>query len=101
MLVPLVEGGGGVPVINGAEGVGVGVGVGVEPTFAVCPVNARLFNSTLEFEELIFAVMMSSRPSPFTSPKVTEFGPDPVAKAILVWKVPLPMPNKTLALLER
>ena len=56
--------------------------------------------STLAVLELRFAVMMSSLPSPFTSPKVTEAGPDPVAKSVLGRKVPLPLPKSTLALLE-
>ena len=47
-------------------------------TVAVCPLNARLFNSTLPLEP--FAVIISSLPSPFTSPKVTERGLDPVSK---------------------
>ena len=34
--------------------------------------------STLVVLELLFAVMMSSLPSPFTSPKVTDFGASPV-----------------------
>jgi hypothetical protein len=88
VLEPLEEGGVGVPVISGAVGVGVGVGVGLGvgvgvgvgvgavPTLAVCPVNARLFKSTLTLleEEPEFAVMISNLPSPFTSPKVTELG---------------------------
>jgi hypothetical protein len=98
VLEPLEEGGVGVPVINGAVGVGVGegvgvgvglgvgvgvgVGVGAVPTLAVCPVKARLFKSTLALDEpkIAFAVMMSSLPSAFTSPKLTEEGLDPVAK---------------------
>ena len=36
-------------------------------------------SSTLTLAELKFAVIMSSLPSPFTSPKVTEAGLDPVA----------------------
>ncbi len=54
---------------------------------------------TLELLEPKFAVMMSSLPSPFTSPKVTEFGLVPVAKSVLGRKVPLPLPKSTLALL--
>ena len=55
--------------------------VTVGAIFAVCPVKAMLFKSTLALLDTLFAVMMSSLPSPFTSPKVTEVGPDPVAKA--------------------
>jgi hypothetical protein len=49
-------------------------------TVAVCPVKGMLFKSTLAFPELKFAVVMSSLPSPFTSPKATESGPSPTAK---------------------
>ena len=45
-----------------------------------------------------FEVMMSSLPSPFTSPKVTNIGTDPVKKSVLALKVPLPLPKRTLAL---
>ena len=54
------------------------VTVGV--TLAVCPVKARLFKRTLAFPELKFAVVISSLPSPFRSPKATESGPSPAAK---------------------
>ena len=57
----------------------VTVGTGTT-TLAVCPVKAMLFNSTLALLEVEFAVRISSLPSPFTSPKVTEFGLVPVAK---------------------
>ena len=43
---------------------------------------------------------MSSLPSPFTSPSVTENGPVPVAKVCRAWKVPSPLPKSTLALAE-
>ena len=45
-------------------------------TVAVCPVKAMLFKSTLTLEtlETLFAVIMSSLPSPFTSPKFTPRG---------------------------
>ena len=56
--------------------------------------------STLALEVPPFAVMMSSMPSRFTSPKVTEVGAFPVAKMASVLKVPLPLPNNTLTLLE-
>ena len=54
--------------------------VGTETTFAVCPVKARLFKSTLALLEVEFAVTMSSLPSAFTSPKVTSYGKAPTAK---------------------
>ena len=58
-------------------------------------------NSTLTLLEVPFAVMMSSLPSPFTSPKVTERGASPVARGGReVIKVPLPLPKSTLALSE-
>ena len=38
--------------------------------------------STLALAEPLFAVTISSMPSPFTSPKETEFGPVPVAKVV-------------------
>ena len=43
-----------------------------------------LLKRTLALEEPLFAVMMSRFPSPFTSPKVTEIGADPVPKSTLV-----------------
>ena len=46
------------------------------------------------------AVMISSMPSPFTSPKVTGRGPEPVRKVCWAWKVPSPLPKSTLTLLE-
>jgi hypothetical protein len=52
----------------------VTVGAATLETFAVCPVKAMLFNSTLASLEVVFAVMMSSLLSPFTSPKLTENG---------------------------
>ena len=55
--------------------------VTVGAIFAVCPMKAMLFKSTPALSAPLFAVMMSSLPSPFTSPKVTVVGPDPVAKA--------------------
>ena len=58
----------------------VTVGAATFETFAVCPVKAMLFKSTLALLEPLFAVMRSSLPSPFTSPSVTEFGREPVAK---------------------
>ena len=54
--------------------------VTVGAIFAVCPMKAMLFKSTPALSAPLFAVMMSSLPSPFTSPKVTVVGPDPVAK---------------------
>ena len=59
-----------------------------------------VFKSTLALSEPSLAVMMSSLPSPFTSPKVTEYGSVPVAKSVLGRKVPLPLPKRTLALSE-
>ena len=56
------------------------VTVGGATTVAVCPVKAMLFKSTPALFELEFAVRISSLPSPFTSPKVTEFGLVPVPK---------------------
>ena len=56
--------------------------------------------STLALEVPPFAVMMSSMPSRFTSPKVTEVELVPVAKFTAAPKAPLPRPNNTLALLE-
>ena len=54
--------------------------------------------STLALLESLFAVMMSSLLSPFTSPKVTDFGASPVLGAGReVIKVPLPLPKSTLA----
>ena len=47
-----------------------------------------------------FAVMMSSLPSLLISSKLTEDGLVPTAKSVLVAKVPLPLPNSMLALLE-
>ena len=58
----------------------VTVGDATFETFAVCPVKAMLFKSTLALLEPLFAVMRSSLPSPFTSPSLTEFGREPVAK---------------------
>ena len=49
-------------------------------TVAVCPVKAMLFQSTLAFPEMKFAVVISSLPSPFRSPKATAIGPSPAAK---------------------
>ena len=49
--------------------------------------------------EIKFAVMMSSLPSPFTSPKVAEIGFNPVAKSVLGRKVPSPLPKSTLTVL--
>ena len=49
-------------------------------TVAVCPVKAMLFKSTLVLPELKFAVVISSLPSPFRSPKATAIGPSPAAK---------------------
>ena len=43
---------------------------------------------------------MSSNPSPFTSPKVTENGLVPVANVCWPLKVPLPLPKSTLTLAE-
>ena len=62
----------------------VTVGAAGAVTFAVCPVKAMLFKSTLALAEPKLAVMMSSLPSPFTSPKVTDIGLVPVAKSVLV-----------------
>ena len=76
------------------------VTVGGAVTVAVCPVKARLFKSTLALLEPEFAVMISSLPSRFTSPKATERGLNPVAKSVLVPKVPLPLPKSMLALAE-
>ena len=76
------------------------VGAGVTATEAVCPVNAMLFKSTLEVLSKVFAVMMSSLPSLFTSPKVKKYGPLPVAKVCWPWKVPSPLPRSTLVLAE-
>ena len=62
-----------------------------------------VFKSTLTLLEVPpFAVMMSSMPSRFTSPKVTELGASPVAKSVLLSKAPgtLPLPNSTLAVSE-
>ena len=75
------------------------VTVGGAATVADCPVKAMLFKSTLALAELLFAVMMSSLPSPFTSPKVTPNGSEPVAKSDLGPKVPLPLPKSTLEVL--
>ena len=58
----------------------VTVGAATFETLNVCPVKARLFKSTLALELPIFAVIMSSLPSPFTSPKVEAIGRVPVAK---------------------
>ena len=56
----------------------------IASTLAVCPVKARLFNSTLALLLLISAVIMSNLPSPFTSPKAPENCTLlPVAKSIL------------------
>ena len=44
--------------------------------------------------------MISSLPSPFTSPKVADREFVPVAKVTAFLKVPLPLPKSTLALLE-
>ena len=46
--------------------------------------------------------MISSLPSPFTSPKATErvLDPDPIEKVCWLWNVPLPLPNKTLVVPE-
>ena len=54
---------------------------------------------TLTLLDKLLAVMMSSLPSPFTSPKETERGFCPVAKSALGPKVPLPLPKSTLAVL--
>ena len=56
------------------------VTVGAVATVAVCPVKAMLFKNTPALFDREFAVMISSLPSPFTSPKATEFGLVPVAK---------------------
>ena len=74
------------------------VTVGGATTVAVCPVKAMLFKSTPALLKPIFAVMMSSLPSRFTSPKVTERGLVPVAKSVLGPNVPLPLPKSTLEL---
>ena len=52
----------------------VGAAGAVVSMVAVCPVKARLSKRTLTLAEKRFAVMMSSLPSPFTSPKATERG---------------------------
>ena len=70
--------------MEGAAGGTMSDGVTVAEIVAVCPVKARLFNSTLAVLDPLFAVMMSSLPSPFTSPMETEFGAVPVAKVACV-----------------
>jgi len=62
-----------IEVIEGASG-------GMASTVAIYPVKATLFKSTLAFPEPEFAVVMSSLPSPFRSPKATAIGPSPTAK---------------------
>ena len=70
----------------------------LEVTVGPVTTVVMLFKSTLALLELKFAVMMSSLPSPFTSPSVTDCGLAPVAKVCWAWKVPLPLPKSTLAL---
>ena len=60
--------------------------------------------STLALSVLLFAVIISSMPSPFTSPKVTETGLIPAAKVCWGEKVAVialpPVPKNTLAVPE-
>ena len=58
--------------------------------------------STLTPLALLFAVTISSFPSPFTSPRLTEYAPPAfcVPNVPCVAKVPLPLPRSTLTLLE-
>ena len=58
------------------------VGAAPSETVAVWPVKLMLFKSTLTLLEIIFAVLISSLPSPLTSPKVTETGPVPMAAKV-------------------
>ena len=51
--------------------------------------------STLALVDPKFAVMMSSLPSPFTSPKVKERGFVPASNTCWLLKVPLPLPMST------
>ena len=56
----------------------------IASTLAVCPVKARLFNSTLALLLFVSVVIMSGLPSPLTSPKANEnWDVLPVAKSIL------------------
>ena len=63
-------------------------------------VPSPLPKSKLALAELLFAVMISSLPSPLISPKVTENGVFPVANSVLAPKLPLPLPNSTLTFAE-
>ena len=66
----------------------------------VLKVPLPLPKSTLAVLEPVFAVVISSFPSPLTSPRVTPYGLEPVAKVCWVLKVPLPLPKSKLTLLE-
>src|SRR4029434_1051077 len=49
--------------------------------------GAVVFNSTEAVLEPVFATARSSLPSPFTSPTVTDTGPEPVVKSCLAAKL--------------
>ena len=56
--------------------------------------GVRSFSSTLT--SLPGTATMSGRSSSFTSATVAAYAPAPAAKVCWVWKVPLPLPGRTL-----
>src|SRR5436190_19147700 len=65
----------------------------------LCPLSRRI-DTLPNGLEVLFAAAKSSLPSPLKSPTAAERGPVPTAKFVTAPKLPVPVPNKTDALLE-